>query len=74
MKGKFEITATISNNENALRIAGLLQNLIDNVPENELLSLELKVQKDSKFFKKVVKVLDNPFVRVNHLLASEKPS
>ena len=63
MKGKFEITATVSNNENGIRIAGLLQNLIDNVPENELLSLELKVQKDSKFFKKVVKILENPFVK-----------
>ena len=62
MKGEIKIKLEVSLKDNGEKIAKLLQNIADNVSENELLNLYKKIEKDSAFFQKVVKVLDNPFV------------
>ena len=62
MKGDVKIKVEVSFKENGEKIANLLQNIVDNVNEIDLLNLYNKIEKDSAFFKKVIKVLDNPFV------------
>ncbi len=63
MKGTFEVTATVSNTENANKIAKLMQNILDKVDEKDLLNLSEKIEQNPNYFRKAVQTLNKPFVQ-----------